>query len=73
MRIAKLGLRVQALVFILFFGGYGTANAQLQTEENADPERTDESDRRQYTFTWKFEEYGRLAPRAWAIDPSRSS
>lgn len=63
MRIAKLGLRVQALVFILFFGGYGTANAQLQTEENADPERTDESDRRQYTFTWKFEEYGRLAPR----------
>ena len=51
MRIAKLGLRVQALIFILFFGGYGTANAQLQTEESVDPARTDESDQRRYTFT----------------------
>ena len=63
MRIAKLGLRVPALVFILFLGGYGTANAQLQAEESANPERTDESDRRRYTFTWQFEESGRLAPR----------
>ena len=63
MRIAKLGLRVPALVFILFLGGYGTANAQLQTEESANSERTDESDRRRYTFTWQFEESGRLAPR----------
>ncbi len=63
MRIAKLGLRVPALVFILFLGGYGTANAQLQTEESANPERTNETDRRLYTFTWQFEEYGRLAPR----------
>ena len=63
MRIAKLGLRVPALVFILFLGGYGTANAQLQREESANPERTDESDRRRYTFTWQFEEFSRLAPR----------
>ena len=33
-----------------------------QTEE-VRPERTNETDRRLYTFTWQFEEYGRLAPR----------
>ena len=63
MRIAKLGLRIQALVFILFLCGYQTANAELQKEKSADPERTDESNQRQYTFTWKFEKDGRLAPR----------
>ena len=63
MRRAKFGIRIQALVLVLFLSGSQLANAQLQREKSADPERTDKSNQRQYTFTWKFEEDGGLAPR----------
>ncbi len=63
MQIAKLGLIIQALVFILFFSGYQTAYAQLQNQESANSGRSDKPEQRQYTFSWKFEEQDQLAPR----------
>ena len=63
MRSAKSGIRIQVSVLILLLSGYQLAYAQFQKEKSADPEHTDKSDQRQYTFTWKFEEDGRLAPR----------
>jgi hypothetical protein len=63
MQIAKLGLIIQALVFILSSGGHQTAYAQLQNLESANSGRSDKPEQRQYTFSWKFEEQDQLAPR----------
>ena len=63
MRSAKSGIRIQVSVLILLLSGYQLAYAQFQKEKSADPEHTDKSEQRQYTFTWKFEADGRLATR----------
>ena len=63
MQIAKLGLIIQALVFILSSSGHQTAYAQLQNPESANSGRSDKPEQRQYTFSWEFEEQDQLAPR----------